>query len=92
MGNSLHLRQPDNLDWKSWVDRWDRMQARYLVRRSERFEIIVRLTRETQHSIAAVLDLGCGAGEFGGAGMAGFLLHGGGGRTLSPTLEAVRAA
>lgn len=39
------------------------MQERYLVERAERFETIVRLIRETQHSLEAVLDLGCGTGS-----------------------------
>jgi SAM-dependent methyltransferase len=39
------------------------MQERYLVKRTERFETIVRLLRETQRSVATVLDLGCGTGS-----------------------------
>jgi len=54
---------PPDLDWQQWVDSWDRMQERYLVERSQRFETIVRLIRETQHSVEAVLDLGCGTGS-----------------------------
>lgn len=54
---------PEELDWKLWVDRWDRMQERYITRRDERFETIVRLVGETQASVDAVLDLGCGTGS-----------------------------
>jgi len=36
------------------------MQDRYLVRRDERFELMVRLISETQSKVAQVLDLGCG--------------------------------
>ena len=57
------IKPPDGLDWQHWVDAWDRMQERYLVKRTERFEIVVRLIRETQHSVEAVLDLGCGTGS-----------------------------
>ena len=57
------IRPPPDLDWQYWVDSWDRMQERYLVERAERFEIIVRLIRETQRSVEAVLDLGCGTGS-----------------------------
>jgi SAM-dependent methyltransferase len=39
------------------------MQERYLVKRSERFETIVRLIGETQDSVGTVLDLGCGTGS-----------------------------
>ena len=39
------------------------MQERYLVGRTERFMTIVRLIRETQHSVRTTLDLGCGTGS-----------------------------
>ncbi len=54
---------PDHLDWQTWVERWDRMQEHYVVRRSERFEIIIHTIGETQPSVTRVLDLGCGAGS-----------------------------
>jgi SAM-dependent methyltransferase len=57
------IRPPPGLDWQHWVDAWDRMQERYLVRRTDRFETVVRLIRETQGSVDAVLDLGCGTGS-----------------------------
>jgi len=57
------IRPPPGLEWQYWVDSWDRMQERYLVGRTERFETIVRLIGETQHSVEAVLDLGCGTGS-----------------------------
>jgi SAM-dependent methyltransferase len=57
------IRPPPDLDWPYWVESWDRMQERYLVKRTERFETIVRLIRETQHSVEFVLDLGCGTGS-----------------------------
>jgi SAM-dependent methyltransferase len=57
------IKAPPDLDWQHWVDAWDRMQERYLVQRVERFESIVRLIGETQPSVAAVLDLGCGTGS-----------------------------
>jgi ubiquinone/menaquinone biosynthesis C-methylase UbiE len=56
-------KPPDDLDWRHWVDCWDRMQARYLVKRAERFETIIRLIRETQYPVTAILDLGCGTGS-----------------------------
>ena len=57
------IRPPPDLDWQHWVDSWDRMQERYLVERNQRFETMVRLIRETQDSLEAVLDLGCGTGS-----------------------------
>jgi len=57
------MQPPDALDWQSWVTRWDRMQERYLVKRSERFKTIVGLIRDTQPSVRSVLDLGCGTGS-----------------------------
>ncbi len=57
------IRPAIKLDWQLWVDRWDKMQARYLVRRTERFETIIRLIRETQPSVKSILDLGCGTGS-----------------------------
>lgn len=57
------MKPPENIDWQHWVDRWDRMQERYLVKRSERFVTIIRLIRETQQPVSSVLDLGCGTGS-----------------------------
>jgi methylase of polypeptide subunit release factors len=57
------IKPPVDLDWEYWVDSWDRMQERYLVERRERFETVVHLIRETQHSVRNVLDLGCGTGS-----------------------------
>jgi SAM-dependent methyltransferase len=63
MKDLKYIKPPGDLDWRLWVDRWDRMQARYLVKRAERFETIIRLIRETQYSISTILDLGCGTGS-----------------------------
>jgi SAM-dependent methyltransferase len=56
------ITPPEGFEWRTWVDRWDRMQARYLVRRAERFATIVRIVRATQGPVARILDLGCGPG------------------------------
>lgn len=50
------------IDWKHWVERWDRMQERYLVGRRDRFECIVRVIEATQERVGRVLDLGAGTG------------------------------
>lgn len=54
---------PKGLNWRYWVERWERMQERYLVRRDERMELMVRLIRDTQPSVRCVVDLGCGTGS-----------------------------
>jgi SAM-dependent methyltransferase len=54
---------PVNIDWQHWVERWDKMQERYILKRPERFEIIVQLIQSTQKSVGRVLDLGCGTGS-----------------------------
>jgi len=63
MGNAEWVETPRRFDWREWVERWEAMQARYLVRRKERFEIMSRLVRETQGADCRVLDLGCGPGS-----------------------------
>lgn len=57
------IKAPADLDWQSWVDRWDRMQERYLIKRSERFEVITNLIRATQSNVTSIVDLGCGTGS-----------------------------
>lgn len=61
-GVRARLRE-GSLDWRPWVDRWDRMQRHYLVRRDERIETLVRLVRTSQRPDARILDLGCGTGS-----------------------------
>ncbi|MBN1641612.1 MAG: class I SAM-dependent methyltransferase [Anaerolineae bacterium] len=51
------------MDWRVWVARWDRMQARYLVRRAERFAVLAGLVRATQGPAPRIVDLGCGPGS-----------------------------
>ena len=55
------------MDWQAWVTRWDRMQARYLVRRAERFAVLAHLVRETQGAAPRIVDLGCGPGSLSAA-------------------------
>jgi SAM-dependent methyltransferase len=63
MGSETVIHPPENLDWPTWVTRWDRMQERYLVGRDERFAIISRLIIDTQGDSPVILDLGCGTGS-----------------------------
>jgi SAM-dependent methyltransferase len=57
------LRLPNNIQGQHWVKRWDRMQERYLVRRDERINLMVRLVRQSVAPVKRVLDLGCGTGS-----------------------------
>jgi SAM-dependent methyltransferase len=57
------LIRPEDLNWQEWVNRWDRMQERYLVKRTERFETIVRILQGIAGSVEKVIDLGCGTGS-----------------------------
>ena len=61
----MTMQWPRHLDWQHWADRFDRMQERYLVGRSERFETIVRTIRAVCPQPRRVLDLGCGTGSLG---------------------------
>jgi len=63
LGEPPQIKLPAGIDWRCWIERWDRMQDSYLPRRKERFELIVRLIAGTQDSVGAVLDIGCGTGS-----------------------------
>ncbi len=54
---------PNDFDAQEWVDRWDKMQERYLVRRSERFDVMVHMIGGALKTVSRVLDLGCGTGS-----------------------------
>ena len=54
---------PAGFDWQVWISRWDKMQERYIAKRTERFKIITQLIKETQHSVNRIVDLGCGTGS-----------------------------
>jgi ubiquinone/menaquinone biosynthesis C-methylase UbiE len=63
MSNYQNIIMPDAFDCKVWVDRWDLMQNRYLVKRQERFEIINNIIRATNENLKTIVDLGCGTGS-----------------------------
>ncbi len=58
-----NIGAPNDLDWKLWIDRWDSMQRRYLVKRTERFTVITNMIKGTQKKISKIIDLGCGPGS-----------------------------
>jgi SAM-dependent methyltransferase len=63
MENKTKFTLPIGLDWQVWIERWDRMQERYLVRRKERFTLLTNLIQATQPAQCRILDLGCGPGS-----------------------------
>lgn len=63
MVESTEFSLPPNFNWQLWIDRWERMQERYLVRRNERFEVMANLIHATQPAKCRILDLGCGPGS-----------------------------
>jgi len=63
MSTTKSLQLPNDIQWQQWVERWDRMQERYLVRRDERIKLLVRLVQGSAIPVSRVLDLGCGTGS-----------------------------
>ena len=59
----MKLDFASNIDWRTWIIRWDKMQDRYIPARKERFEIIVRLIADTRPNALKILDIGCGTGS-----------------------------
>jgi SAM-dependent methyltransferase len=57
------IKLPPGFNLREWISRWDKMQARYVARREERFGIITRLIQATQGTVEAILDLGSGTGS-----------------------------
>jgi ubiquinone/menaquinone biosynthesis C-methylase UbiE len=51
------------IEWRHWVERWDRMQEWHLPAREARFDCLVRLVRAVRPEPDVILDLGCGAGS-----------------------------
>jgi SAM-dependent methyltransferase len=52
-----------NIAWRTWINRWDKMQDFYIPARKERFEIVTRLIADSQKKVSRVLDVGCGTGS-----------------------------
>ena len=63
MSGFQDIERPEDLDWRSWVERWDSMKSRDLVKRKERYEIIADLVEGTLREVENVVDLGCGTGS-----------------------------
>lgn len=63
MKNLSFPERPVINDCNIWIDRWNKMQDKYVVRRSERFEIIADLIIATQPKNPKVLDIGSGTGS-----------------------------
>ena len=54
MGKVPQIKLPVDIDWRGWIERWDRMQDRYIPYRKERFELMVRPIADTQQSVTLV--------------------------------------
>jgi ubiquinone/menaquinone biosynthesis C-methylase UbiE len=52
-----------SINWQNWIERYDKMQERYLVKRSERFNIIAKLIKAVCPNPKLIVDLGCGTGS-----------------------------
>ncbi|MHC4649145.1 MAG: class I SAM-dependent methyltransferase [Planctomycetota bacterium] len=63
MVNEPGIELPPDTDWRSWIERWDRMQDRYILCREQRFAVMVRAIADTQQTVSRVLDPGCGTGS-----------------------------
>lgn len=52
-----------DIDWASWLARWDAQQAGYSSRREERFALMLDLVEAVRGEAPLVLDLACGPGS-----------------------------
>jgi ubiquinone/menaquinone biosynthesis C-methylase UbiE len=57
------MNPTQKIDWQNWIDRYDKMQERYLVKRSERFDVIAKLIKSVCPNPRLIIDLGCGTGS-----------------------------
>jgi len=51
------------MDWRHWYERWEAMQACYIVQREHRFDLMLRLPGLPRTGDVQILDLGCGPGS-----------------------------
>ena len=63
MGEVPLIKFSVDIDWRDWIERWDKMQNGYLPSRVERFELMIETIASTQRSVTRVLDIGCGTGS-----------------------------
>ncbi|MHC4281122.1 MAG: hypothetical protein ACYSUJ_13345, partial [Planctomycetota bacterium] len=61
--NIKQIKLPEGFDWQTWINRWDLMQQRYLVKRTESFKVMTYLLQESQETVVQIVDLGCGTGS-----------------------------
>jgi SAM-dependent methyltransferase len=57
------VQLPGSFDWKPWITRWERMQERYLVKRTHRFAMLIDLIESTQRHLSTIVEFGCGPGS-----------------------------
>lgn len=53
---------PYGFDHQRWIERFDRMQERYVLHRQQRFDLIADLLEAGGCTTGTILDLGCGSG------------------------------
>jgi len=63
ISGSSKINLPSGIDWRYWIERWDRMQDWYIPHRKERFGLMVQLIEDTQQVVLRILDIGCGTGS-----------------------------
>ncbi len=52
-----------SIDWRAWLERWDRQQSGYLPLREQRFTVMLDALEDLLPSSLLVLDLACGPGS-----------------------------
>ena len=58
----MTTKQPDQIDWKRWLQRWDAQQAGYVPEREERFRVMLDVLDALLPGEFVALDLACGPG------------------------------
>ena len=58
----MTTHDPDHIDWKHWLERWDAQQSGYVPRREERFAVMLDALEALLPADFVALDLACGPG------------------------------
>jgi SAM-dependent methyltransferase len=56
------MNEPDQVDWKRWLERWDEQQTGYVPEREERFRVMLDALEALLPDEFLALDLACGPG------------------------------
>lgn len=52
-----------SINWQNWLQRYDKMQEKYIAKRNERFDLITKLIKTVCPNPRLIIDLGCGSGS-----------------------------